>query len=602
MKRFFSAVLVVCIIASFSGIFQSNVFADDFNFTVSISAEEKEVGAVAQNGGRFAGKSLKANITVTSGSSDGVTYEYHWGSNTETGIYSYISSESYVVGNDSMNYKTAFVDVTAYDRNKNALKTVRATQYLDDSGQTAHRKASKEGLNLSTPITDRTVYGETDNKNVFVVGGKRFILLDVFSNENEMFYVMADDTYGKRVFDTGKTSNGDKTLFKTEFDEYTSSGEGNIAYWLNNEFISDEYTGEKLPREIIDNLAEHKYFALKNIWYTTNEETLKVGLLGRLEYIKYIDKFSPVVNSNINDGWWLRDTESCGGNNSKYGPYRVIPNYDIVEGTGSLTASAYIRPTFYLGKSFFENVQIDLLEAGENVRKTLTERYDINTLINIYGLQTLAEAGMIAVPRAENISISGKASENSTVFASYNFVHDGGLTEDGTDLGFEISDNGTDFSKVCSEKEFSIPLGSEGKYLRFFVTPKDTLGVTGETAYSTPVKIGKEKAIIAQNVEINDVFGGPIGDLCDAAVIMPKITMKNNSENDSSVVVLCAVFDKEDKMLCNMVQCILVPANQSAVAEGIELENPAYAEGNYAKILVWDSLLNMNSLYSAEIR
>ena len=381
LKRIISCLLAAAMLLSFGTV----VFAEEtFDFTVTITAEEKEDGQVAANENAFAGRKLKANVEVTSGSAEGVTYKYFWGDN-DTGVYSLISSENYIAGNDFIgNWKTAFVNVTAYDSNNSVIKTVKATRYLGDAGKAGDRKASKAGIGVSAPTTDTSLFHKTDEGNVFVVGGKRFIVLDAFSNENEMFYVMADDTYGKRVFDTGKTSNGDKTLFKTGVNEYTSSGEGNIAYWLNHDFLENgNGEGNALPAEIKNNLAEHKYFEMKNAWDTSNEETVKVALLGRLEYIKYIDKFSPVINGNINDGWWLRDTQGC-GQGDKHGPYRVIPSWDVVEGTGSLTASAYIRPTFYLGKDFFKTVHLDINTLGDNIKTLLLDKYTDEELLGVY--------------------------------------------------------------------------------------------------------------------------------------------------------------------------------------------------------------------------
>ena len=120
----------------------------------------------------------------------------------------------------------------------------------------------------------------TPKENVFCTQSapdKRFVLLD---SDNDGYLVLADEIYLLREFDPDGTQK-----FDTE-------DENNIAYYLNNEFLNEDY----IPSEII------KYIDFDREWKTEGgsangncpreySQRCGVSLLGYAEFLKYYNKF-----------------------------------------------------------------------------------------------------------------------------------------------------------------------------------------------------------------------------------------------------------------------------------------------------------------------
>ena len=89
-----------------------------------------------------------------------------------------------------------------------------------------------------------TAIVESSFEGRFKVAGsdKVFSLIDT----NNGYFVIADNDYGVYSFSEGTQ-------------RFNPEDTGNIAYFLNNDFLSEEYTGEKLPDEIISNIIEHTW-------------------------------------------------------------------------------------------------------------------------------------------------------------------------------------------------------------------------------------------------------------------------------------------------------------------------------------------------------
>lgn len=117
----------------------------------------------------------------------------------------------------------------------------------------------------------------TDENYIFRVDGKRFILLD--TDEEGNFFVLTDDLYGKKAFDTTyktskfvietATEGSDGILTYTPgdiagFDEsevvFSTTDTTNIGYWLNNNFLnSGNGSANKLPESIKEYLIEKEW-------------------------------------------------------------------------------------------------------------------------------------------------------------------------------------------------------------------------------------------------------------------------------------------------------------------------------------------------------
>jgi len=113
----------------------------------------------------------------------------------------------------------------------------------------------------------------SDENYIFEIEGKKFILLD--TDEDGNFFVLADDLYGGKAFDTSysksqfviesATENADGSMTYTagdvaDFDEskviFSTTDETNIGFWLNNGFLTSGNGGKKLPASVIEHLIE----------------------------------------------------------------------------------------------------------------------------------------------------------------------------------------------------------------------------------------------------------------------------------------------------------------------------------------------------------
>ncbi len=588
-------VIMLCCCMSF------NVLAEDNTVTISsitINAA-KDTLIVGGDDQKSAGWTLTAEVELSEGEHD--KFRYQWYVTPDSGGGAKLKTEtnkSIILGNDNSFYKTFKVEVTPIDDDGNAIgETKSASKYVDAGLFKFARR------NIVSSGDDINNYLNTNPDNVFAVEDKKFILLDEFYSADQSFYILCDDIYGKRVFDTGFTEEPNQSLmFATSAGNY-SSGEGNIAYWLNNDFLENGNGQMMLPKEIIDNLAEHKYHSAQNKDWKDSRITLKVALLGRADFVKYFGKFG-IGGLAAGDYWWLRDSQGSADNASNYGPIAVMGKWNILEGTSNTAASCGVRPAFYMKENFFKTVKIDLSAAGKNVKAMLMERYGEDQLMELYEAWELAAAGMIKSPEAKDLKLYGKVNASNSISADYVYYHESGKTEADTVYGFEMSDSKDGGFTQVSEgtKEYVIPEDAAGKYIRFFVTPKDELGVVGDTVYSSVVRIGKKTDISVKESKITDSKGNDIAKLAAADEINADLTLQNETDTDKEVVVLCGIYDKDDKLLANCAEKVTVPAAGTAVSALINVKNPKYEEGNYAKIIVWDSLIGMKSYYCREIR
>ncbi len=206
-----------------------------------------------------------------------------------------------------------------------------------------------------------TQYNEKScNNNIFKVSGnsQSFTLL---GKEDGKYFVAANEDYGTRAF-----SKNDSEIFNP-------SENGNIANWLNNEFISAEYDGKKLPQEILD------YVDYSHSWqtepsYTGNEGNVTCGiaLLSQTEFLNHLNILGIKDNMNVdgkneddNNFWWTRSPDCK--RSGKCMSIGFLGN--IWSETPS--NSRLIRPVFYINKEFFENVYLDTAYMGVEIKKIL---------------------------------------------------------------------------------------------------------------------------------------------------------------------------------------------------------------------------------------
>lgn len=214
---------------------------------------------------------------------------------------------------------------------------------------------------------------KTPEENLFYVEGYTdgFILLDVGITDESKFLVMAKEGYGTVQFDADATQ------------KFDVSDPNNIAYFLNNEFINR--THDNLPPELI------KHINKKHTWRTEPgspdgncpqeyETTCGISLMSMTEFELYNGMYG--IKDNLNVGWWLRTGRGKGV--AKAGlSIRVSEDMYLGRAFEYFTDGLeQFRPLFYLDKSFFENVRLDVDKIGANVAKRLTEVYSSDELQN----------------------------------------------------------------------------------------------------------------------------------------------------------------------------------------------------------------------------
>lgn len=217
---------------------------------------------------------------------------------------------------------------------------------------------------ITLPTTKLDGYSKyTKQENLFrteATPEQEFAILD--SDENG-FLVIANKLYGIKKFDEDGTQ-------KFDIDD-----PGNIAYYLNNEFLQDE---AMLPAEIKDYIDFERTWEIEPGFFGGNcpeSYSVKCGvsLLSYTELRKYISKFGLQDDSNKVD-WYLRsplgtsdapDTGiMCGGTYANEG--RVIKSSTIIDGG--------VKPVFWLKKEFFKDVRLSIPYLGSDITKEVRKK------------------------------------------------------------------------------------------------------------------------------------------------------------------------------------------------------------------------------------
>lgn len=296
----------------------------------------------------------------------------------------------------------------------------------------------------------------SDKNRIFTVGGKRFVLLDKDGNGN--YFVAADEAYGLKGFNLVQQSQENTDMLKeTQSWKYNSDVSTNIAYWLNNDFLTKGNTTSgvnyKLPDEIISALIEKEWdveFAGTDGIEKSYKTKAKLALMSATEWEYYSNKlgYTPYnapyaypdkngVNTyidekgnRVNTGWWLRtpyNQEDSG--NLNYGGFVTVYRYKYQPGlvspwsVRSAWQTKYIRPVFWLDSGFFENNRIDSLsEAGALVKEEIAAS-DLGGLKDIYSEEELLFLGKtkisVSKDRTSAYVLSAKETEADIIFASY---------------------------------------------------------------------------------------------------------------------------------------------------------------------------------------
>ncbi len=252
------------------------------------------------------------------------------------------------------------------------------------------------------------VIEQTPKQYRFKVAGceDEFVLLEEFDSDSSKYFVTTCSDYGERIFDS--TSNR----------YYDAEIATNVAHFLNHEFVSSDYDGEKkLPQGIIEHIDfQHSWktdFAEK-VSKEPYRRTYGIGLLSRDEFYCYCDKTQEGkvrlgVIDNLNGG--VKSTAKQWGLRSRYSDSGLLAFVisesaatNMINTYGAKTA-AMLRPAFYLDKDFFKTVKLDLSalssddDAAVNEVVQILQKQDIKELLKIYTAEELRTIGMESATR-----------------------------------------------------------------------------------------------------------------------------------------------------------------------------------------------------------
>lgn len=257
---------------------------------------------------------------------------------------------------------------------------------------------------------------KSDENYIFRVKGsdQRFLLLDTGNDGNSKFLLMGIDFYGKSAFD------------ESGYQRFDPDASSNIAYKLNKklttEGLKEGHTKKiyKLP----ENVVEHIDF--NHTWTTEGgkkdgdcpyEYKVKCGvaLLSQTEFLKYQDKIGwrdELFDKKYTPtglAWLLRTGRSTAE--------MAVLRSDINNKTTSWLirdTNVQIRPVFWVDRSFFANVAIDLETAGKYVKDIFKQYHTVGELKEIYSEAEIYDYLDYTAPiqLSGTLSVNGKGAKN----------------------------------------------------------------------------------------------------------------------------------------------------------------------------------------------
>lgn len=212
---------------------------------------------------------------------------------------------------------------------------------------------------------------------------KEFVLLDVSDNDSSKFFVMCMDTCTNRAFDANKTL------------KFDVSDSNNLAYYLNNEFLSSGF----LPETMVNAVDRG------HVWNTeagpsgsnctkAYTQTAGVAVLSETELMQYrerigvIDDFYGRVSA-----WWLRTGSIYNGLVKVVRPqdnfFDRVVHWDSNQWCG-------VRPVFWLDRSFFAENAVDFEKTGAGVKRMIYNEYQPGEYGKLYTAEQIGEMEQLA--------------------------------------------------------------------------------------------------------------------------------------------------------------------------------------------------------------
>lgn len=537
----------------------------------------------------------KKDMTLTAkmNDTDAVDFRYKWFiSDTEKDQGKQVygnTTDTYIIGvNDRAKYISATVIPVYADGSTGDAVAAINKIYVENIGAMGR---------TDYPSDERRANKNNPKEYLFVAGGEQMILLDAFDDDKDTLYVMTAKAKGQHVYDTDNTQKFDPEDLN------------NVGYWLNNDFLSASTTISQTVQ---------KYINKEHLWWTEAGHkdgncpgdysfTAGVALMSRSEYSKYWGKFGWDPDESIKIAWWLR----TGRNTGKNDIFRTLGvqegNYSNESANGygntwnkEATSSQYIRPTFYLTKDLLLNVKItDMGEkAAEAVRNIMTVDEFLESPAG-YTKNELIKLGIIEQPKAVNVAVDGKFSVGAQIKGSYSYV--GEKAEGETVCGFEAEAEDGKFKKIADGKTFRITSNYAEKRIRFYVMPVTSEGTKGATYYSETYKVLGNAVVSSEKVRVTDKNGNAISDFSSADKLNVSVNLVNCTAEAQKVWVMLFVYDGNDRMLDNKGVEVTVSPDSELLYDKLSLQLPTYADGNYAKLFIWDGLETMGSAQNVSV-
>ncbi len=306
---------------------------------------------------------------------------------------------------------------------------------------------------------------KTPDTNLFSLegGADKWVLID---STDEGFFVTPTQNLGKHAMDADNTC-----VFDPE-------DTNNIAYFLNNDYLTTGYGNKILPQQMKEHLV------LRN-WATESGNTevdyvyteCKVALLSVEEYLKYAD----VIGCYDDESWWgwytrtpylNTPTSTALAIGGEQGGVGVQVNANIVCG---------IKPVFYLDKDFFKEEKINLNTVGHNIRKAMQENYTKQELSAIYGEAEITQIFAEVPPIAYDVWTIGYNNVGDTMTAYYKYSSPEGKPENGTTYRWvrcdELNSDLRSTIKGATGMTYTLTEEDAGKYVYFEVTPATATAV-----------------------------------------------------------------------------------------------------------------------------
>lgn len=268
---------------------------------------------------------------------------------------------------------------------------------------TATSKKSKIPSLGVEPVNGRTIItgvkSTTDSADVFTIDGKSFTMLDSFDNDESTFFVAANDDYG---------------TYKVTDNYMNPDDDSNYIYYTNTSLRNNGGSnGAKLPANII------KYIDDDHIWLTegapdsgaaifnskldVTNYTFKAGIvpLSASELKRYKDVISSTFGADNSLNIFFTRTAQANATSeetkylltAKNGCNESVTDQDMWLPPWNLPSSTNIRVGFYLSKEFFQKVEVDFDNIGENILKAMQSIYSIEDLSDLYDEEYLESYG-----------------------------------------------------------------------------------------------------------------------------------------------------------------------------------------------------------------